>query len=898
MKRVGWVSFLGWLSCALVLTPTAGESQTRDLTVAVLVNPTSTAGFGEYRHYPERYLEHLQIPYETINVAITGPASTLGSRQLIVAGHRGLNLSPAWRTAIVNAVQGGTGFVNLDWDGNIGYQSHIQAIFGATGSVTGPSGSEIAVPAAVVADGTAPHFIAGLQARFLGMPAGQDLIYPLHDLTLTIDPTVLLDGQGTVIARVGPSPLILARDHQGSAGRAVHLGSYAYLKADRLGFLMGLDDLFWRSLVWAARKPFVLRGYPRLFAVQLDDTIEDWVSRARDMYDPGLTGPLNGDGTGGPWAVTAYVLTDRLPSGSPLRAQMNADVAAGRLQVSPHAFAGDNGPDMYYKVPQTPPPTDADWWGHLNGIQAWIEGAGGDDRVPSISKSMVPHWWVMGDNTGYDLWHALGFRYITLRQLPGFQEVDACCPDPAARIRARPFRLYELPPIGSVDDDYPLFYADRVTVNSRAGLPPQTFTLFATSVNQVNQPGGVHRADFAWPGSSGNVPAWDVAKSLNQLQRWTWRLWSSQAPVNFYTHDANNLVRSTPFDRRAVIQQGTAWLSQQGAFHVYMEELGAYVHARTGSRLERGSVTDTALSLTFSGDARDADGQPVTTGFYVFLDDDEGALRWVSGFADGTSLGLTLTGPALAVSPASLAFSTVVGDIPAARPLQITNAGYGLLQWTITHDAAWLEVTPAGGPAPTLALASVSTAGMAAGTYTAAITVTAPGQPGSPATIPVTLDLAPPPVPTVSQVSPPVGSTAGGDLVEIRGTGLGSSSVVRIGGTSAPVVSTQGLTSLVVATPPGRAGATSVTVTTGGGSTIAPDAFSYVPPDGTVLPHGHFKAERCRWVSLPELVEPGLPQTPEWPGASSGRRPGWSAPSKPGGLGLGCPTTPDGLAVP
>ena len=224
---------------------------------------------------------------------------------------------------------------------------------------------------------------------------------------------MLTGGQGTVIARVGTNPLILARDLPGPEGRVVHFGSYDYLKADRFGFLMGIDDLFWRSLVWAARKPFVLRGYPRLFAVQLDDTIEDWVVRARDLYDPALTGPSTANGTGGPWAVTAYVFTDRLAPGTQLRAQMITDVARRPLQVSPHAFGGDPGPDMYYKVPQTPAAHRRRLAGSPQRHPGLDRGDRGSDRVPSISKSMLPHWWVMGDNTGFDLWHALGFRYFT-----------------------------------------------------------------------------------------------------------------------------------------------------------------------------------------------------------------------------------------------------------------------------------------------------------------------------------------------------------------------------------------------------------------------------------------------------------------------------------------------------
>ncbi len=93
------------------------------LTVAILVNGSNTQGYnpnsaspGEFQRYPERYLKHLQVPYEIINVATSSPPSNLNQRHLIIAGHRGVTLSQAWRDAIVAAVNAGTGFVNFDWD--------------------------------------------------------------------------------------------------------------------------------------------------------------------------------------------------------------------------------------------------------------------------------------------------------------------------------------------------------------------------------------------------------------------------------------------------------------------------------------------------------------------------------------------------------------------------------------------------------------------------------------------------------------------------------------------------------------------------------------------------------------------------------------------------------------
>jgi glucose/arabinose dehydrogenase len=110
--------------------------------------------------------------------------------------------------------------------------------------------------------------------------------------------------------------------------------------------------------------------------------------------------------------------------------------------------------------------------------------------------------------------------------------------------------------------------------------------------------------------------------------------------------------------------------------------------------------------------------------------------------------------PSLAVSPGTLAFGgTAGGASPAAKTLSLTNAGGGALSFTASDDASWLTVTPGSGSAPATLTATVNTAGLAAGTYNATITVDAGGISGSPKTIPVTLTLDPPQPPALS-VSP------------------------------------------------------------------------------------------------------------------------------------------------
>ena len=120
--------------------------------------------------------------------------------------------------------------------------------------------------------------------------------------------------------------------------------------------------------------------------------------------------------------------------------------------------------------------------------------------------------------------------------------------------------------------------------------------------------------------------------------------------------------------------------------------------------------------------------------------------------------------PALAVSRTSMSFSgTQGGANPAAQTFDVTNTGGGTLSYTATENASWLTVAPASGSAPQAVTATVSTAGLTAGTYTAPVTVTAPGASGSPKTIAVTLTVAPPqPVLAVSPASLSFTATAGG----------------------------------------------------------------------------------------------------------------------------------------
>ena len=149
----------------------------------------------------------------------------------------------------------------------------------------------------------------------------------------------------------------------------------------------------------------------------------------------------------------------------------------------------------------------------------------------------------------------------------------------------------------------------------------------------------------------------------------------------------------------------------------------------------------------------------------------------------------TPTTPVLAVSPATLSFSGVVGGTnPLSQDISISNAGTGTLLWSVSDNADWLALTPVSGQNNATVSTAVSLAGLVANTYNAVITVSATGDAtGTPKTINATLVISPasvsppPPAPeTLRKVKQSMEINPNG-MVQLRNAkveSLGSTSVV------------------------------------------------------------------------------------------------------------------------
>jgi hypothetical protein len=167
--------------------------------------------------------------------------------------------------------------------------------------------------------------------------------------------------------------------------------------------------------------------------------------------------------------------------------------------------------------------------------------------------------------------------------------------------------------------------------------------------------------------------------------------------------------------------------------------------------------------------------------------------------------------------------------VSSVSPNSGSTAGGTAVTITGTNFATGATVTFGGTAATNVVVVNstsitATTPAGSAGAVT--VTVTLSGQSGS-----LTSGFTYVVIPTVSNVSPNGGSTAGGTAVTITGTNFAAGATVTFGGTAATNVVVVNSTSLTATTPAQAAGAVTVTVTVNGQSGSLTNGFIYtVPP--------------------------------------------------------------------
>jgi hypothetical protein len=134
--------------------------------------------------------------------------------------------------------------------------------------------------------------------------------------------------------------------------------------------------------------------------------------------------------------------------------------------------------------------------------------------------------------------------------------------------------------------------------------------------------------------------------------------------------------------------------------------------------------------------------------------------------------------PTISRSPASFARSIFTGTNASSDTFTVQNTGGNTLSYSISDDQTWLSVSPASGTSTGVAnthTITYATSGLAAGSYSATITITDPNASNNPQTIPVSLTVANRPTITRSPTSIAaacyVGGNAASQAFTVQNTG-------------------------------------------------------------------------------------------------------------------------------
>lgn len=555
----------------------------QDMRALVLLNSLSS-GYREGTEIVLPYLEHFGIPYVMVDLASSPLPQPAADHALIVVAHRhldpaGLRLGPTGRRMLLAALWSGTGLVSFDPDL--------------------PSSAELGIPAPARRNVEVDRIELSPHAQWITARHEPGQIIPLVG---SMHVPQLPAEKDEILLKAGEAPLVAARSF--GQGRLVRWATLNWYPTDVLGPMAGLDDVFWRSLVWAARKPFAMRGLPPLVSMRVDD-----VAGRGGLFGQSPLYWVHESNKSGfkPWlGLFIYNLTE------PAVVELGDLLDRGKATAFPHAFGRPprDGASDYHYYPKALPLRASTYdefiyfdhsrgrpWSDLEaarGLRAVDEWYADHEPLPK-SPYALGHWYEMGGNVMahiQDRWCAdlIGKGIDLNRPLT----------DDVPWIKTGPFRRYG--PAGTCFFDparrgtRPIYYADFVNLAGRQ---------FFNCITEIRDVAG-----YEWK------PDNDVPGTVDRGARTLRRALDSMALAVLFTHETDfiNLIR--PEAWAAEISQVAARVAEYDPIYVTLDEGVRYVRATRTSRLGQCSFDPT------SGEARVVvqGRSDMTTHFHLFAE--------------------------------------------------------------------------------------------------------------------------------------------------------------------------------------------------------------------------------------------------------------------------------------
>jgi hypothetical protein len=599
------------LFLAVILSPSPAAT---NLTALVLVNSRST----EYRDFHsliEPYLTEFGVPYEVRDISTERLGEDLNDRALIIVGHRGLDVRRDYlrhsdEERLMAAVKAGAGLLSFDgllaakrdsrqkqfydYPTEIGLQSSDAP--GAVDEGFTCSEVKIAYEANSATASESAYFIADLHpARAVQLKSS--IVVP----RLVVTPRV------AILARCGDVPLLLATTY--GRGRVVTWTSYEWTKPEVKGKLFGFDDLVWRSLVWAAKKPFVIRGMPHFLAFRVDDVAGfgmganqhlGWMTTAVRYGLKPWVGLFIDDLEKDPAAIQK--LSDLTGRGL-ATASVHARTWRDFFYVEEPLWEDEHGRNLLTR--DLPEATVA---ANFREAEQFFT-----EHKIAKSKVILPHFYEIGTNT-FEIVRRWGAEFVSTTIPPG-QGYGSTV------LGLGPYLVSEAPHPSNGKD--PLFIADWLSVPGHPEWEHQFFD-FVEEIRDV--------AGYEWAPSG--VP---VDEAIRRGVVESEREFDSLLPAVLFTHESDHLRFLTPENWERILQGVVQGLKPYNPVPVTLDYLSQYMRALHTSQLSSAQFS----SEIGQGHVNLRGSSDIPTKFFVFeqaANDIEVRELEAPPFRDGTSV--------------------------------------------------------------------------------------------------------------------------------------------------------------------------------------------------------------------------------------------------------------------
>ncbi|MDZ7261075.1 MAG: hypothetical protein ONB05_03015, partial [candidate division KSB1 bacterium] len=560
------LSFCLLILIGLGLVPQVWASPTRADAI-VLVN-SSSPNYTDYLYDIKPYLDQFGVPVRVVlDVSQTPIPLDIGDYALIIIGHREMGLPPGTpQTYLSNAVQSGSGLVNFDnalaTGNNTPRYPYLQDIFGFAYQSANSVNSITIV--------TTDSYITALHTP-------NETISFFSSIT-PLGLATPVPAAVRVLVQAAGQPFLLTTTY--GAGRAVQWASYDWMRQSVKGPVFGLDDLVWRSLVWAASKPFVLQALPPFVTLRVDDAWGNGLGSGTSPFE--FVNIARSYGFK-PWlGLFINLMSEAAIS------ELQDYIEAGDATASIHSFTWYDF--FYYDHNNQSNFSDAIMANHYANANSWYIS---HSDFPK-SKVVIPHFYEIGTNA-FDGLVNWDIQFVNTVLTPGL-------PYGSSAPMSGPYHLYETPP-ASDGHQYPIYYADYLTI---PGHPEYDGRFF----NVIFEP-----RDLGGEWSPNN----NVSQSVEQGVQILRRAFDSMVLATLFTHEGDYIRYLTANTWEAILSGVTSQIASYNPTYVTLDYACQYIRAMYHSHISESTWEP------FSGEVRTilAGNTDMDTKFYLFTGVDE-----------------------------------------------------------------------------------------------------------------------------------------------------------------------------------------------------------------------------------------------------------------------------------